>query len=145
MDLDDNSRAGGSTLLQVPVTIVSRYEGPAARGLRKIVGRVPYVRRLVRRALPAHTWLRPTGRNGRDLLLGLSIAQRQDRDYVEFMLHSSELMAGGSPTFRTDEDISRLYDDLEALFDASRGRWVGHTLSEYRTQRHLPDRGQRAT
>ena len=35
---------------------------------------------------------------------------------VQFALHSSELMPGGSPTFRTEDSIERLYEDLEALF-----------------------------
>ena len=56
----------------------------------------------------------------------------QRRDYVEFMLHSSELMAGGSPTFTTSDRIERLFDDLEELFDAARQHWAGATLSEYR-------------
>jgi len=52
-------------------------------------------------------------------------------DYVEFMLHSSEFMPGGSPTFKTNEHIETLYDDLEALFEWLQSRTVGRTLSEY--------------
>lgn len=38
------------------------------------------------------------------------------RDYVQFTLHSSELMPGMSPNFPQQEDIEALYDDLEVIF-----------------------------
>jgi len=52
-------------------------------------------------------------------------------DYVEFMLHSSEFMPGGSPTFKTESDIAILYNDLEQLFAYLSSRTKGMTLSEY--------------
>ena len=55
-----------------------------------------------------------------------------DSPYAQFMLHSSELMPGGSLTFPTKDAIERLYDDLEALFDSVRGRFMGSTLKEFR-------------
>lgn len=55
----------------------------------------------------------------------------QGHDYVEFMLHSSEFMPGGSPTFKTEQDIEVLYRDLEQLFDWLQQRTVGMTLAEY--------------
>lgn len=55
----------------------------------------------------------------------------QGHDYVEFMLHSSEFMPGGSPTFKTEQDIEGLYRDLEQLFDWLQQRTVGMTLAEY--------------
>jgi hypothetical protein len=47
------------------------------------------------------------------------------------MLHSSELMPGGSPTFRTDSDIERLYEYLEALFEKLSAWCHGMTLAEF--------------
>ncbi|MCK8225370.1 deacetylase, partial [Erwinia amylovora] len=52
-------------------------------------------------------------------------------DYVEFMLHSSEFMPGGSPTFKKEADIEVLYNDLEQLFDWLHIRTVGMTLAEF--------------
>jgi hypothetical protein len=63
-----------------------------------------------------------------------SVAERclaQGNDYVEFMLHSSEFMPGGSPTFKTQQDIEVLYRDLEQLFAWLQQRTVGMTLAEY--------------
>jgi hypothetical protein len=132
MDPDDPSRPGSSNLLQVPMTIISRHAAPWTESLRGTLRRVPLVGRPLAATLPRYTWLRPDGRNGPRLRSLLSLARDQRRDHVEFMLHSSELMAGGSPTFRTPESIEALYGDLEALFDAARGAWRGMTLREYR-------------
>ena len=55
----------------------------------------------------------------------------EGRPYAQFMIHSSELMPGGSPTFRGTDDIQKLYDDLEALFDSVEDRFVGTTLADF--------------
>ena len=55
----------------------------------------------------------------------------EGNDYVEFMLHSSEFMPDGSPTFKNEADIERLYQDLEALFSWLQTRTQGMTLAEY--------------
>ncbi len=39
-----------------------------------------------------------------------------DVEYAEFMLHSSEMMPGGSPSFKTEGQIDELYATLEDLF-----------------------------
>jgi hypothetical protein len=51
--------------------------------------------------------------------------------YVEFMLHSSELMPGGSHTFSTSESIEALYADVEKVFKAAASSFSGMTLTEY--------------
>ena len=53
-------------------------------------------------------------------------------DYLEFMLHSSELMPGGSPYFTTLESIEQEYGIMERLFEyiSSKG-YKGVTLKEY--------------
>ena len=47
------------------------------------------------------------------------------------MLHSSEFMPGGSPTFRTAASIDALYDDLEEVFSTAHRHWAGCTLKDY--------------
>jgi hypothetical protein len=64
----------------------------------------------------------------------LAIVERgaaENRRYVEFMLHSSEFMPGGSPTFRTAEAIEVLYDHLEQLFERVAQLCQGATLAEF--------------
>jgi hypothetical protein len=131
IDPDTISRPGASPLLEVPMTIVRLYDSPWAHSLRASLGRVPYVRRSVYRHRPTHTWLRAVGTSGPELRGILAVAREQGRDYVEFMAHSSELMAGGSPWFRTQDQIERLYENLETLYEASARDWVGYTLSDY--------------
>lgn len=61
-------------------------------------------------------------------------------DYAEFMMHSSELMPGGSPYFADEASIESMYADLERLFQyvTSKG-FYGSTLREYydRRERNL--------
>ena len=51
--------------------------------------------------------------------------------YLEFMIHSSELSAGLSPTFKTTEDNNRLFDHMESLFEFISDFAYGCTLKEF--------------
>ena len=53
------------------------------------------------------------------------------QDYLMFMLHSSELMPGGSPTFQSDLQIDKLYKNLNELFEYVQMHYEGITLKEY--------------
>lgn len=77
--------------------------------------------------------LRPEKHNITDMLWLISQKKKEGHDYLEFMLHSSELMRAGSPNFLTDKDINVLYEDMEILFDAVSKDYVGRTLFEYVT------------
>jgi len=119
LDLDDLSRPGSSVLLEVPMT-TQRIEMETGSGFRGTA--VPH---LVR-------WLRPNGRN-RDTLLRLtSEALARGRSCVVLMLHSSELMPGGSPILPGAEEIDSLYRDLEILLEECRSSFRGSTLGEFR-------------
>lgn len=48
------------------------------------------------------------------------------------MLHSSEFMPAGSPTFPDARSVERLYADLEALFERGSALFAGATLAEFR-------------
>ena len=61
----------------------------------------------------------------------MQLALADGRGYVEFMLHSSEFMPGGSPRFQTEAQIESLFDDIERLFAAASECCVGMTLCEY--------------
>lgn len=134
MDLDRIDREGNSPLLEIPVSIVAR---PST--LHRIVKRMPsVVRRAVhRRTTPQTSWLRPNGQNRDSMLAILNQAIQEGWQCVEFMLHSSELMAAGSPTFQTGHDIESLYDDLEALFANAAERFLGKTLSDFYAEHKL--------
>ena len=61
-------------------------------------------------------WLRPNRRNLEEMLYVIEQNYQSDKDYLMFMLHSSELMPGGSPTFKTEGGIERLYEHLYIIF-----------------------------
>jgi hypothetical protein len=136
VDLADPGTPGHSALLEVPMTILPRkYSAPI-----RIICKAP----LARKIWPEKVWLRPTGRNVSSMLWILEQAKARGRDYVEFMLHSSELMPGGSPTFPTAGSIEALYGDLEALFSAAREGFVGMTLAQYRRRFEARAKDKRA-
>ena len=79
-----------------------------------------------------HYWFRPNGRNGAAMRERVDEAVAEGRAHLMFMLHSSELMPGGSPTFSSAAAIDRLNDDLAALFAHARARGCrGRTLGEF--------------
>lgn len=80
-------------------------------------------------------WLRPNRENRKELSWMIDQSLKREEDYLMFMLHSSELMPGGSPTFRNEEEIAGLYQTLHNMFCRLQGHYVGCTLQEY-VQKH---------
>lgn len=107
LDPEDISRPGSSGLLEIPVTIV-----PAAADAEKI------------------NWLRPDGENLDAMIRIVDLAVSEEWPCIVFMLHSSELMPGGSPRFGTERDIENLYAHLDVLFESVSSRFKGATLAE---------------
>ena len=102
-DYGDVCRPGGSQLLEVPVSV--RRSGPS--WLDPLRGRLKpgsLARRAVDRFTPVLSWLRPNGHNREAMLRLLELAGEQGESHVELLLHSSELMPGGSPWFRSRGD-----------------------------------------
>ena len=52
-------------------------------------------------------------------------------EYAMFMIHSSELMPGGSRLFKTQEDIDNLYLWIEELFKIASSSFEGETIGNY--------------
>lgn len=127
LDLDDISRPGVSYLLEVPMT--TRRSQLAER--LPLAYSTPVLRSVAYRVAPEARWLRPNGRNLREMLHLVRQAGREKAAHLEFMLHSSEFMPGGSPTFRTENAIEKLYDDLVVLFAEIASGFHGETLSGF--------------
>lgn len=136
LDLNDIGKAaqpGAETLLELPVTIAPA--GAMARTLNSAVRGLPSLaRRGVARVAPTTNWLRPSGGNVAAMLKLLRRSRDQGRSYVEFMLHSSELMPGGSPRFDREAKVERLYEDMEQLFEQASESFRGATLTEFATE-----------
>jgi peptidoglycan/xylan/chitin deacetylase (PgdA/CDA1 family) len=118
VDPDDVRRPGQSPLLEVPVTTcripLERLDGSAGGPA------APFIVR----------WLRPNGRNLKALRWVLDHALDEARPCLVLMLHSSELMPGGSPTCPQAEDVEALYRDLDAFFAVAARACRGRTLTE---------------
>lgn len=125
-------------LLEVPMTIRSSrlyQRAPWAY-------RTPLLRRAANRVSPGLSWLYPVqpalrAPLDRNLDAMLEVARRARAEgsaHMEFMLHSSELMPDGSPSFRNASDIERLYEHLEILFEDLSTWCCGATLKEFQAR-----------
>jgi hypothetical protein len=132
LDLDDIREEGDSALLEVPFTVLRVWKR-IGKVLHRSAARGPRLfRALANRLYPPTVQLRPRKGNLKQMCALVRRARAEQRSYVEFMLHSSEFMPGGSPTFRTERDIENLYDDLHELFGTARlAGFQGATLAQY--------------
>lgn len=101
-----------SKLIEFPVTIVSskRFFMPEKLSVKNFL-------RAIKNSIKGQKiWLRPNGRNLKQMKWLLKYAKQNKFKFVEFMIHSSELMPGGSPTFKDEKAIEKFYKDTENLF-----------------------------
>lgn len=134
LDLEDITKEGNSDLLEIPVTIM-KNNTPIIETTRKLVQPISPLRKIVNYYIPKVVWLRPNGKNINQMKKILKKAILEERTQVEFMLHSSELMPNGSPTFKTKHSIEMLYLDLEELFIYASQHFIGMTLHEFYKQK----------
>jgi hypothetical protein len=127
-DPSDISAPTTAGMLEVPMTI--RASGVQRRA--PWAYRVPVLRQTVNRLVsPALNHVCPTESTLRGMLRAARAARADGAMHTAFTLHSSELMPGGSPTFRNAADIERLYEDLEILFEEVSHWGRGMTLKEF--------------
>lgn len=115
-------------LYEVPVTILKTNAliKPDTFTLKNIL-------RSTKHCITGHNiWLRPSLHNFECMKYVLKqINNDINQDYIMFMLHSSELMPGGSPNFKTAESIEILYRNIEKIFQIAVLNYKGVTLAEY--------------
>ena len=72
-------------------------------------------------------------RNNQDSLMFYhQKVEKEQNDYLEFMIHSSEFMLGGSPYYKNAEEIELLFHVMDEYFSyITRKRYVGSSLAEY--------------
>jgi hypothetical protein len=116
------------SLREIPVTIRNfrRFSFEGGLTPRSLYANIKYL------IVGNNFWLRPNGNNLSDMLTLVDYIEKQDNtDYLMFMLHSSELMPGGSPYFKDTEAIEKLYKDIEYLFNRISTSFKGITLKDY--------------
>lgn len=117
-----------NSILEVPVTVRKTH--------KFFMPPVHNAQGLVKAALHSlkgqNLWLRPNGTNLPQMKYLLNFLERDPKtDYAMFMLHSSEMMPGGSPTFKTPEAIEKMYKDTEELFCSASRSFQGITLRNF--------------
>ncbi|VFP84140.1 Glycoside hydrolase/deacetylase, beta/alpha-barrel superfamily protein [Candidatus Erwinia haradaeae] len=125
IDPDDISKSGCSTLLEVPMSTQHKHCS-FINQVQKIYNKLHGKKRN-----PSVHWLRPQGGNVAQMIKVIRKTLSSNKGYLEFMIHSSELMPGGSPTFKSKKDIEMLYQDLEKLFYYLSMRTISMSLSEF--------------
>jgi hypothetical protein len=79
-----------------------------------------------------NTWVRPMKNLSFHTIKKTIDRIEKDSDYVMFMIHSPELMPGGSPSFPDRNSIERLYDCIESIFVYAKQKgFEGCTLANY--------------
>jgi hypothetical protein len=121
--------SGSSGLLEVPMSILPTF----SYKYKNIIQAFPkIVQKIINKFCPFTIWLRPNGRNLNDMKFILDNASKNNLNYVEFMIHSSEFMSGGSPYFKDQKSIDKLYEDLEELMAyAKNNGFIGMTMGEF--------------
>lgn len=118
----------GTELLELPMTIVKdhRYYHPERFGLRSFVGSI-------RRAIMGDDilWMRPNGWNLENMLWIADYVSRSNAQYLMFMIHSSELAPHCNPRFTSEEQIEKLYSDIQTVFSYVSNKYRGETVGDF--------------
>ncbi len=123
--------AGGSSLLEVPVTIRNRWPGwidtprPSGQSARDLP------KRILNRLYRARVWIYPRSTEEKMLRWIVQEGLRRQATHLMFFQHSSEFMPGGSPWTVDESDIERQYEKTEALFEIVAGSCEAMTLAEF--------------
>lgn len=78
-------------------------------------------------------WLRPAMSTMKEMKHLIDIIDKEpETDYLEFMVHSSEVMPGGSPYFVNEEAVEKMFISMESVFQYAYVKgFRGITLREY--------------
>lgn len=111
-------------ILELPAT-VRRYGHYVTKGSLK-----HQLRALIKGGV---IWLRPALSPLFEMKkLMKDVDEEQGDDYLEFMIHSSELMPGGSPYFKDILSVDKMYETMNQVFTYARElAYEGETLKEY--------------
>lgn len=127
----DMSKSGDMQILELPVTIINN-PNTGYRLIRALTGVIGGKRLNNMLNTRQHLWIRPRKHNLRQMIQAVQCKLAEQKPfYIQFMLHSSELMAGTNPQFVGQGDIERLYRDLETFFTFMATVGMGMTLHEY--------------
>lgn len=117
-----------NNILEVPMTIrnIHQLQFDRIKSIRSVAGEL---KRFIK---GRNQWMRPDKNLNYSGLKKLINSCAKKNEYIMFMIHSSELMPGGSPNFKNEDSIEKLYVIIEKCFKyAKELGYVGCTLHEY--------------
>jgi hypothetical protein len=124
-------------ILEVPMTIL--FTGLLKKENSKIAQlflRLPesFFKKVVNRLFFKQKWLRIFSNSStKDWEMIYKSAQENNLPVLEFMIHSSELMIGGSPYSKDKKSFDFIYNQLEVMFKYFKEKDIeGITLSDFR-------------
>ena len=83
-------------------------------------------------------WLRPALSCLSDMKkVAKDVMEEDCNDYLEFMVHSSELMHEGSPYFTTEQQVNIRYEKMESLFKFVQSLGCEGETLESHANRHI--------
>ena len=136
LDIDDVSQKGKSSLLEVPMTILfSSTFKKENFVLGNTFLKLPdsFFKKVINRLFFRQKWLRvfPNSKT-KDWQKLYTSAKQNGLPVMEFMIHSSELMPGGSPYAKDQQAVEFTYQQIEDMFKFfKKQKMQGMTLSEF--------------
>jgi hypothetical protein len=136
LDSDDISKVGKTNLLEVPMTILfSSIFKKENSALANFFLSLPegFIKKVINRLFFKQKWLRvfPNSKL-RDWQRLYTSAKQNNLPVMEFMIHSSELMSGGSPYAKDQQAVEFTYQQIEDMFKFFKKQGLkGMTLSEF--------------
>jgi hypothetical protein len=133
---DNVSRAGESKIWEIPITIIHTYKWAwRDSALENFMLKMEpgFIRGVINSLFFGQKWLRiyPNTYTD-DLTEVLMAARRQKMPCINFMIHSSELMPGGSPYAKDEAGVERIYGILDETFAYYKEQGLeAATLSEF--------------
>lgn len=115
-------------LVEVPMTIkaIHNFQFDRVRNIKNFLGECK------RFVFGRYQWMRPDNNLNKSGLKKLIDICSKNDDYIMFMIHSSELMPGGSPNFKNEDEVEKLYDIIDYVFSyAYKKGFIGITLRDF--------------
>lgn len=116
------------SVLEVPMTIRKSHTFQ----IKRIKNIKRFFREIELFIIGRNQWIRPDGDFAINGMIDVIKKCNRNNEYIMFMIHSSELMPGGSPNFKDEKSIEKLYNVIEEIFKYTNDLgYIGVTLREF--------------
>ena len=119
---------GNTNLLEIPMSVsnLMQFEWDHSLSLKN------NIRRFLKTKIGYTVWLRPVLYGQVDIQKLISQIDEKNYGYLEFMIHSTELMPNGSPYINSNIELINFYEKLKNIFNMLKNQYQSVTLKQYR-------------